>query len=383
MDNSIFYNVKTETVIGGFRGPQFFDANYLNPTYTSQQTSGVLLPLLHKENYKARVLLTGAFKPLIVDLDESSPQTIAWRETAPRKLLDPITHAHPFRNFCNTTLLPTGDVAVTGGVREGSYSESPTDFKSGGVKHVEIYHPPLHGKPDSWSVGAMASEVRGYHSSALLMPDGQVWTAGSEIENFVPKQHPTDPDNPKVALPKLAVELYAPSYHADRNRLQIVQAPTAVSYGLPFNITISIPVDGLDNTGMVTRVVFMRFGSSTHSFDGNQRYVSVPYTQAHKGTNGLDSMMYDNTVVVTAPSDGTVAPPGYYMLWVLDVQGKPCMEAWILRLHVKDFILHPFPISIPPELERDEKEAQDVAKVGIRKEDFGGDFTGWRVRGRQ
>lgn len=66
----------------------------------------------------------------------------------------------------------------------------------------------------------------------------------------------------------------------------------------------------------------MRFGSVTHSFDGDQRYVGVPFEQ-DKGA--LD-------VRVTAPPDGTVAPPGYYMLWLLDGNGIPCEKAAITRL---------------------------------------------------
>jgi hypothetical protein len=53
------------------------------------------------------------------------------------------------------------------------------------------------------------------------------------------------------------------------------------------------------------------------------------------------------------------------------------MEAWILGLHVRDFILHPFPISIPPKLEMDQKEAKDVAKIGIRRAPFVYGVIGW------
>jgi len=46
----------------------------------------------------------------------------------------------------------------------------------------------------------------------------------------------------------------------------------------------------------------------------------VPFTQ--DGT----------TLTVTAPPDGTVAPPGFYMLWLIDADNLPCRLARFVRI---------------------------------------------------
>lgn len=183
---------------------------------------------------------------------------------------------------------------------------------------VEIYHPPLLGQTDYWIAGAVASETRGYHSVALLMPDGRIWTGGSELEDITP------PGLPLSADPKLAIEIYEPAYCSVSNRLQIAQAPSTISYKTAFAVSFIAP--GSESPA-ISRIALMRFGSVTHSFDGDQRYIGVPFSRSldvpTKGVFLLD---------VTAPPDGTVAPPGYYMLWLLDSNGVPCDRAALLRL---------------------------------------------------
>jgi hypothetical protein len=311
MDNSFFYDLKTRNVPAGFLGPQRIDGLYLEPHFTSQNATGVLLPLLHESNYAPRVLLAGAPQPVVANLTVGSGITNSWIPTSPRKLQDPNTKKPPYRNFCTATLLPTGDVVVSGGVLQEKYTEDPNDHVSGGVRQVEIYRPSAGGNPDSWDVGATANEVRGYHSSALLIPDGSIWSAGSEIENFkvgVP-----------AGLPKLAIELYKPSYMSVKNRQSILQAPQVVSYGENFAVHFVAGGSGVQQQ-TVSKVVLMRFGSCTHAFDGDQRYVSIPFTQ--NGTH----------LTIIGPPDGTVAPPGYYMLWLIDGTNIPCEHAWTVQV---------------------------------------------------
>ena len=62
----------------------------------------------------------------------------------------------------------------------------------------------------------------------------------------------------------------------------------------------------------------VRSGAPTHGFDQNQRFVSLPFTAA---PNGLD---------VTAPADARVAPPGDYMLFILNGNGVPSVARFVL-----------------------------------------------------
>jgi len=297
IDSSMFYNVASQDVPRAFMGPQARDRMYVNPIYATQWTSSVMLPLLHEENYHARVMICGATQPLIADLAPTGSGPLQWAPTAPRKLMD--TAGPPPRYYVNSTLLPTGDVLVSGGTLVQDYVDSQ------GVKTAEIYHPPYQtvstDDPDSWENAASASQARGYHSVALLMPDGRVWTAGSEA-NYSGNQ------------PNLVIELFEPDYYSQADRPEITSAPKQIGYGQELAI-------GFASRGApIARVVFMRCGSVTHGFDGDQRYVSVPFTESGSALSAV------------APPDATIAPPGYYKLWLIDENNLPCVLAPFVHL---------------------------------------------------
>jgi hypothetical protein len=102
------------------------------------------------------------------------------------------------------------------------------------------------------------------------------------------------------------------------NRIRILQAPNAVVYGQTFNVVFETEAQSNE----VMRVVFMRCGSVTHSFDGDQRFVGVPFKQS------------ETNLTINAPPDGTVAPPGYYMLWVVGAGNVPCKQSVFIRLSI-------------------------------------------------
>ena len=72
----------------------------------------------------------------------------------------------------------------------------------------------------------------------------------------------------------------------------------------------------------------MRCGSITHGFDSDQRYVGCVFTQD------------GDTLTITAPPNGNIAPPGPYMLWVIDSQDRPCERAQFLRLRRRHLLLY-------------------------------------------
>jgi hypothetical protein len=79
--------------------------------------------------------------------------------------------------------------------------------------------------------------------------------------------------------------------------------------------TFTLQVDGT-----IARVALMRCGSVTHGYDSDQRYIGLAFSQQ------------GDQLTVTAPPDGATAPPGYYMLWVVDAAGVPCERAQFLHL---------------------------------------------------
>ena len=106
------------------------------------------------------------------------------------------------------------------------------------------------------------------------------------------------------------MEIYEPWY-CSQPRPTISSAPASVEWGQSFQVQTP-------KAASVGRVVLMRAGSSTHAFDNDQRCIVVDFT--HSGAS---------TLQVTAPPNRNVAPPGYYMLFVLDCAGVPSVGRFI------------------------------------------------------
>ena len=69
----------------------------------------------------------------------------------------------------------------------------------------------------------------------------------------------------------------------------------------------------------IASVVLMKAGSVTHSFDMDQRYVGLTFTAGQTA----------GTLTVTGPPDSNIAPPGYYMLFLVNKAGTPSVAAWV------------------------------------------------------
>jgi hypothetical protein len=161
------------------------------------------------------------------------------------------------------------------------------------VEQAEYIDPATHF---SLSIGSSAeAQVRGYHSIALLLPDGRVLVGGGRDQD-------TD-----TSLEKPTYQYYLPDYMT-KPRPAITSAPTSVAYGATFGVTSTGATPGA--------VVLVGLGSQTHSFDSDQRYVQLPISSITT-SNGT------STVVAGSPANSHIAPPGYYMLFVLDTHRVP------------------------------------------------------------
>jgi hypothetical protein len=215
----------------------------------------------------------------IIDLNSADPQ---WRQTSPM---------HFARRQHNATLLPDGTVLVTGGTKGEGF-----DNLSGGspVHEAELWNPAT----GEWTVMAAEGKDRCYHSTAVLLPDARVLSAGGG--EYAPNDDPKDLDranDPKDTHPD--AQLFSPPYLFKGPRPTITEAPTTVKYGQAFDVQTPRPQD-------IESVSWIRLPSVTHSWDQNQR-LNVLKFQA--GTGKLS---------VTAPANGNLCPPGHYMLFILD-----------------------------------------------------------------
>jgi hypothetical protein len=192
------------------------------------------------------------------------------------------------RSFMNMTVLPDGTVLATGG---------ETDRNGGTIANAvyaaELWSPTTQ----TWTTMASMHTPREYHSTALLLPDGRVLQSGmgSDFGNV--------PD-------EKSAEFYSPPYLFKGARPTISQAPAQISYNTNFFV-------GTPDAASITKVVLIRNGGVTHFFDQNTRYVPLTFSQASGG------------LTVIAPVDGRLAPPGYYMLFLVNSNGVPSVAPMV------------------------------------------------------
>ena len=105
--------------------------------------------------------------------------------------------------------------------------------------------------------------------------------------------------------------MYSPPYLFKGPRPTITSAPTAVIYGQTFFVETPDAAD-------ITKVSLIRLGSVTHAFDQNQRFVTLTFSQVASGLN------------VTVPSNANLAPPGHYMLFVLNSNDVPSVAKSVI-----------------------------------------------------
>ena len=272
-------------------GTQFRETNH----------TAVLLPLLPGNDYRPTVLFLGmdGAHRITLNPDNLDPPPV-WQPTSvPR----PLQISQPLRRHSTATILPTGDVLFSGGINHPAINGLPDEDA---VLHGEIYHPgfdwsanEIDSSQEDWTTTRPASVPRNYHSVALLLPNGRVLTAGSNLDGQAGGN----------SVKEYRIEIFCPDYDTDTNRPVIFQAPDSLSYGDSFQINAS-PADRIE------RVALMRCGSATHAWDGDQRYVGLSFTNTNNGV-----------IMATAPPDGSIAPPGPYMIWVIDDRNRPCVRA--------------------------------------------------------
>jgi len=166
----------------------------------------------------------------------------------------------------------------------------------------EIYDPATN----NWSLTAAAAVPRLYHSTAVLLADGRVVAAGGNPEGG--SQVAWLPPDPQE---ELQLEIFSPPYLFRGPQPQITAAPAQASYG----DTITIATR---EAAAIKGASLIRNGTTTHSFDSEQRLVDLEITSRAAGNLGL-----------TIPANPNLAPPGWYMLFLVDEAGVPSVASWI------------------------------------------------------
>lgn len=224
-----------------------------------------------------KILIMGGSDPPtataeVIDLNATAP---TWRYVA--------SMASPRKQHV-ATLLPDGKVLVVGGHRGPGKDNSAFPVYS-----AELWDPTT----ETFTTMASMVTYRGYHSTAFLLPDGRVVSAGGE----------------EVGA---NAEIFSPPYLFKGARPVISSVPDTISHGQAFSV--STP-----DAASISKVTLLRLSSVTHGFDQNQAIAKLNFT------TGAGSL------TVTAPGTPIQAPAGYYMLFILNGSGVPSV-AKIVRL---------------------------------------------------
>jgi hypothetical protein len=192
------------------------------------------------------------------------------------------------RRHLNSTILPDGQVLITGGTRGGGFVNIDPGLA---VKEAEVWNP----STEEWTKLSANQVMRTYHSVSLLLPDGRVLHGASGdalVGNGVPM--PREKNH----------EIFSPPYLFKGARPSISSAPATVGYGQTFSVATP-------NAAQITDVRWIRLGSVTHAFDMSQRANTLSFTRT---ATGLE---------ITAPANPNLAPPGHYMVFILNRNGVP------------------------------------------------------------
>ena len=217
----------------------------------------------------------------VIDLNQAAP---AWRVVAPMSFA---------RRQMNATLLADGQVLVTNGTSGPGFND-----ESSPVRYAELWNPTT----ERWTTLSAEAEGRMYHSTTILLPDGRVLSSGS--------------GDGSGATNHRTAQIFTPPYLFKpdgtlADRPTISSAPARLSYRQSF--TVETP-----DAGSIVRATLIRLSSVTHAFNESQLIYPLELTPAGA-----------TTLAATAPPDGITAPPGPYMIFLIDANGVPSVGSMV------------------------------------------------------
>jgi hypothetical protein len=239
--------------------------------------------------YRPGKILYSGGAPSVIDTTTASAATAVidttvatptWRQTAPMNTA---------RVYHTLTMLADGKVLAVG----GEPTSDQTTVTSG-VLSTEVWDPAT----ETWTTGPAMSVARNYHSTAVLMPDGRVLVAGGGHEDSL------------ADAGQYSAQIYSPAYLFNGARPVINSATATTSYG--GTITVNTP-----DAASISGVNLVSLGADTHQADMGQHFVPLTFTA---GTSSLS---------VIAPGSAGIAPPGDYMMFIVNGNGVPSVASMV------------------------------------------------------
>ncbi|XP_009794042.1 aldehyde oxidase GLOX-like [Nicotiana sylvestris] len=282
--------------------------------------SAVLLPLknLQTQQIQAEVLVCGG-APKGSYISAQNGNFLAALTTCGRiGITDPnpqwtMENMPLARTMGDMLILPNGNVLIISGAATGT---AGWELGRDPVLKPVIYRPdnPFSSR---FEIQNPSTIPRMYHSTATLLRDGRVLIGGSNPHiyyNFTGVLFPTE----------LSLEAFSPSYldpESEYLRPQIISPASQYTIGYGQRVPVRFKVSGRVNRNLVT-VTMVAPGFNTHSFTQNQRLLVL----ASENVKLLGEKAYQINVVT--PNSATLAPPGYYLLFVVH-QDIPSEGIWV------------------------------------------------------
>jgi galactose oxidase len=196
------------------------------------------------------------------------------------------------RAFCNSVVLPDGSVLVVGGQQ---HPQAFTD--TGAVLSPELWNPAT----GEFTVLAPDVIPRTYHSVAVLLPDGRIFSGGGGLCGTCTVNHPDG-------------RIFTPPYLLQpdgtlRPRVTITNAPSSASPGADITVTTD---------AAAASFALVRMSAVTHGVNNDQRRIPLTVVAASGTTSAL-----------ALPADSGVLLPGPYLLFALDAAGTPSVATFM------------------------------------------------------
>ncbi|KAL4319799.1 hypothetical protein GQ457_18G012170 [Hibiscus cannabinus] len=220
-----------------------------------------------------------------------------------------ITNMPSARLLGDAVVLPTGDVLLINGAKSGSAGWD--DARDPNLNPV-LYKFKGDEIDSKFTVMNPSKIPRMYHSSFAILPDSKILIAGSNtnpgyLDNVL---FPTE-----VRVEKFSPHYLDPNLSQFRQEIVVEQSDNQVKFGQKFKVHIG---EGSAIEQAKLQVTIYSPPFTTHGISMNQRLIQLGIQEFNNGK-----------IVLQAPMNGNIAPPGYYMLFV-NYNGVPCRRSmWI------------------------------------------------------
>ncbi len=209
------------------------------------------------------------------------------------------------RRQLNLTVLPDQSVLAIGGHSgngELINMQEPVNF-------AEIWDP----KTEEWTLLSPSERTRQYHSIAILLPDATVLTGGGGYCGDCSSANYFE-NNSEIFYPPYLFEKGSSELTTDRPYISdvIMPLPRDDKFSIDYNKKFTVISD---QAARIKKVTLIKLGSVTHSVNQDQRAMALEY-----------NLTNDRELTVTSPIHRNIAPPGHYMLFILNEKGIPSIS---------------------------------------------------------